>query len=285
MRVFVAGGTGVIGRTLVPLLVAGGHEVTAMTRSIEGDALLRSLGAQPVMADALDRDSVLEAVVRTRPEAIIHQLTDLRAGNGAANATLRIEGTRNLVDAAHAASVGRVIARAWRGPTCPGTNLPTSRCHWTSQRPSLGRRRSGVTALELAVREVPQWIVLATACSTVRGRGTPRTDCVRTRLEQAARRNEDVTSFVHVGDAALAAAQALDWPSGAVNVCDDDPAPGIEWVPVFCAAVDAPAPPLAALGGRRGREAPTTLARAKSLGGRHASLLARRVSVASAHAH
>jgi 2-alkyl-3-oxoalkanoate reductase len=53
MRVFVAGGTGVIGRTLVPLLVAGGHKVTAMTRSVDGGTLLRSLGAQPVMADAL----------------------------------------------------------------------------------------------------------------------------------------------------------------------------------------------------------------------------------------
>jgi nucleoside-diphosphate-sugar epimerase len=120
MRVFVAGGTGVIGRTLVPLLVARGHEVTAMTRSIDGGALLRSLGAQPVMADALDRDSVVEAVVRSRPDAIIHQLTDLRAGNGAANATLRIEGTRNLVDAAHAAGVERVIAQSLAWAYVPG---------------------------------------------------------------------------------------------------------------------------------------------------------------------
>ncbi|MGW4044089.1 NAD-dependent epimerase/dehydratase family protein [Streptomyces sp. NPDC004721] len=31
MRVFVAGGTGVLGRRLVPQLVARGHEVTATT--------------------------------------------------------------------------------------------------------------------------------------------------------------------------------------------------------------------------------------------------------------
>jgi nucleoside-diphosphate-sugar epimerase len=53
-----------------------------------------------------------------------------------------------------------------------------------------------------------------------------------------------VTSFVHVDDAASAAAAALAWPSGSVNVCDDEPAPGTAWVPVFCAAVGAPAPPV-----------------------------------------
>ena len=150
-----------IGRNLVPLLVAGGHEVTAMTRSVDGDAMLRSLGAQPVMADALDRDSVLEAVVRTRPEAIIHQLTDLRAGNGAANATLRIEGTRNLVDAAHAAGVERVIAQSVAWAYVPGDEPADEQVPLdvAAAEPRSTTVR-GVTALELAVREVPQWIVL-----------------------------------------------------------------------------------------------------------------------------
>jgi nucleoside-diphosphate-sugar epimerase len=250
MRVFVAGGTGVIGRTLVPLLVAGGHEVTAMTRSIDGSALLRSLGAQPVMADALDRDSVVEAVVRSRPDAIIHQLTDLRAGNGAANATLRIEGTRNLVDAAHAAGVERVIAQSLAWAYVPGDEPADEQ---VSLDVAAAEPRSttvrGITALELAVREVPQWIVLR--YGVLYGAGTwYAADGLRADEARAGRlvANEDVTSFVELGDAALAAAQALDWPSGAVNVCDDDPAPGIEWVPIFCAAVDAPAPPLAGVG-------------------------------------
>ena len=250
MRVFVAGGTGVIGRTLVPLLVAGGHEVTAMTRSIDGGALLRSLGAQSVMADALDRDSVVEAVVRSRPDAIIHQLTDLRARNGAANATLRIEGTRNLVDAAHAAGVERVIAQSVAWAYVPGDEPADEQ---VSLDVAAAEPRSttvrGVTALEFAVREVPQWIVLR--YGVLYGSGTwYAADGLRADEARAGHlvANEDVTSFVEVGDAALAAAQALDWPSGAVNVCDDDPAPGIEWVPVFCAAVDAPAPPLAGVG-------------------------------------
>ena len=239
-----------IGRTLVPLLVAGGHEVTAMTRSIDGGALLRSLGAQSVMADALDRDSVVEAVVRSRPDAIIHQLTDLRAGNGAANAALRIGGTRNLVDAARAAGVERVIAQSVAWAYVPGDEPADEQ---VSLDVAAAEPRSttvrGVTALEFAVREVPQWIVLR--YGVLYGSGTwYAADGLRADEARAGHlvANEDVTSFVEVGDAALAAAQALDWPSGAVNVCDDDPAPGIEWVPVFCAAVDAPAPPLAGVG-------------------------------------
>ncbi len=75
MRVFVAGATGAIGKQLVPRLVAAGHEVVGMTRSESKRALLRELGAEPVVADALDPDQVAEAVARARPEVIVHQLT------------------------------------------------------------------------------------------------------------------------------------------------------------------------------------------------------------------
>ena len=62
-RIFVAGATGVIGARVVPLLLAAGHEVVAMTRgrSVEG--------AESVVADALDRDAVLAAVAAARPES------------------------------------------------------------------------------------------------------------------------------------------------------------------------------------------------------------------------
>jgi nucleoside-diphosphate-sugar epimerase len=73
-------------------------------------------------------------------------------------------------------------------------------------------------------------------------------------MADAARANQlpatpDVTSFLHVDDAAAAAAAALDWPTGTYNICDDEPAPGSAWVPAFCRAVDAPAPPAAAAPG------------------------------------
>src|ERR671932_2067063 len=79
MRVFVAGGTGAIGKRLVPQLVANGHDVVAITRSPEKAGWLRSIGAEPVLGDALDRASVLEAVQAARPDVVVHQLTSLSA--------------------------------------------------------------------------------------------------------------------------------------------------------------------------------------------------------------
>src|ERR671922_2838266 len=77
MKVFVAGATGAIGRALVPQLVAGGHEVVGMTRSASKQDLVRSLGARPVVADALDPDAVAQGVASAEPEVIVHELTAL----------------------------------------------------------------------------------------------------------------------------------------------------------------------------------------------------------------
>ena len=83
MKVFLAGATGVLGRALVPQLVARGHEVVAMTRSASKQDLVRSLGARPVVADALDPDAVAEAVASAQPEVIVHELTALSGGMSA----------------------------------------------------------------------------------------------------------------------------------------------------------------------------------------------------------
>ena len=77
MRIFVAGATGALGRRLVPLLVAEGHQVTAMTRAAARAAGLRAAGAAPVVADALDREAVLRVVCAARPEVVVHEATAL----------------------------------------------------------------------------------------------------------------------------------------------------------------------------------------------------------------
>jgi nucleoside-diphosphate-sugar epimerase len=119
VRVFVAGAAGIIGRELVPMLVAAGHEVTGTTRSTERARWLVDAGAQPEVVDAYEADELRDAVVRARPEVVIHQLTDLARGFArpdlAATARLRSVGTRNLVDAAIAAEARRMVAQsgAW----------------------------------------------------------------------------------------------------------------------------------------------------------------------------
>jgi nucleoside-diphosphate-sugar epimerase len=124
MRVFVAGASGVIGIRLVPLLVEAGHEVAGMTRSPEKVERLRRLGAHPVVCDAFDPVALRKAVVEFAPEAIVNELTDLPDDREqlnafpAANARIRREGTRNLLDAAAAARAPRFLAQsiAWQLP-------------------------------------------------------------------------------------------------------------------------------------------------------------------------
>lgn len=120
MRVFLAGALGVIGRPLARLLVQAGHDVTGTTRSAAREAELRALGLMPAIVDAFDADALRDAVIAARPDAVIHQLTDLPdvldpAAMPAAlarNARLRSEGTRNLVAAARAAGARRIVAQS-----------------------------------------------------------------------------------------------------------------------------------------------------------------------------
>ena len=246
MRIFLAGSTGVIGRRLTPLLASRGHAVTAMTRRPERAALLRRLGAEPVVADAFDRAALVAAVRAARPDVVVHQLTDLAGGNAGANATLRIDGTRNLVAAARAAGVRRIVAQsvAWAyepGETPAGESVPLDLEAPQPRQTTV----YAIRALEFATRELPEWVVLR--YGLLYGPDTRfAPDGARADEARAGRltANADVTSFVHPDDAAAAAADALSWPTGAVNVCDDEPAAALEWVPVFCAAVGAP-PPLA----------------------------------------
>jgi NADPH:quinone reductase-like Zn-dependent oxidoreductase len=121
LRIFLAGATGVIGIRLLPLLLAAGHTVAGMTRSERKREQLAAMGAQPVVCDVFDAGALREAVVAFRPDAVLHQLTDLpdtadRIPQFAArNARIRTEGTHNLVAAAVAAGVRHFLAQsiAW----------------------------------------------------------------------------------------------------------------------------------------------------------------------------
>jgi nucleoside-diphosphate-sugar epimerase len=245
VRILLAGSTGVVGRRLVPLLVAGGHHVTALTRRPANAPALRAAGAHPAVVDVHDAGALAATVRDAAPEVVMHQLTDLAAADLAANAELRVTGTRHLVDAALAAGARRIVAQsiAWAyaggdGPAGEDTPLdldaPEPRA--TSVR--------GVAGLEAAVREAPEWVVLR--YGMFYGRDTWfAPDGLRAADVRAGRltADDDVTSFLHVDDAAPAAVAALDWPSGAVNICDDEPAAARDWVPVFCSSVGAPPPP------------------------------------------
>jgi nucleoside-diphosphate-sugar epimerase len=187
----------------------------------------------------LDRDAVAAAVRDIRPDVVIHQLTSLSGGDLAANARLRRDGTRHLVDAALASGVRRIIAQSISWAYEPGREPAIEDTPFDVDAPEPRHTSvAGVAALEEAVREVPEWVVLR--YGTLYGPGTWHArDGARAGKVPA---GADVSSLLHIDDAAAAAAAALSWPSGAVNVCDDDPAPAASWVPAFCQALGLPSP-------------------------------------------
>jgi nucleoside-diphosphate-sugar epimerase len=123
MKIFIAGASGTIGRRLVPLLVAEGHRVTATTRTADKLAALRALGADAVLADGLNKEEVVRAVLAATPDAIVHQMTSLASVRNLKNfdkqfATtnrLRTEGTANLLAAARAAGTRIFVAQSYTG--------------------------------------------------------------------------------------------------------------------------------------------------------------------------
>jgi nucleoside-diphosphate-sugar epimerase len=124
MRIFVAGASGVIGRQLVPLLLADGHVVGGMTRSPERVRALQALGVMGVVADVYDRAALGEAVGRFHPDVVVNELTDLPddphrlSATMAANNRMRREGATNLLQAAQAAGAARILVQsvAWDLP-------------------------------------------------------------------------------------------------------------------------------------------------------------------------
>ena len=244
MHVFLAGATGVLGRRVVPLLVGDGHRVTGLARTPEAATRLRSWGAVAVSADATDAETVLAAVVAAHPDVVMNQLTDLGHGIGPANSDLRHITSRILADAARAAEVPRVVAQSIAWAYVPGQGPATEEEQLDVSADGLrGITTRAVAALERATAEAPEWVVLR--YGMLYGPDTWfRVDGERVGDVRSGDLGPgpDVTSFVHVDDAARAAVSALTWPSGAVNVTDDRPAAADEWVPALAGAADVRVP-------------------------------------------
>ena len=257
MRVFLAGATGAIGRQLVPMLLADGHEVTGMTRSPERAQALAAAGVEPIVADALDAQAVLGAVREARPDAVIHQLTAIPerldprkiSRDFELNDRLRTEGTRHLVAAAQAAGVGRILAQSVAFAYAPG---PPGTVHGEADPlivdPPAQFRRTARALAELertvldAGGQVLRYGYFYGPGSAISREGSIGREVARRRLPIVGG-GAGVWSFIHLEDAARAtvAALASERP-GAYNVVDDEPAPVAEWVPALAQALGA-APP------------------------------------------
>ncbi len=251
MHVLIAGATGAVGRLLVPLLLDAGHQVTGTSRSPAGAERVRRQGASAAQVDAFDRDGLRQFVTTAAPDAVIHQLTDLSAADGEATNRIRREGTRNLVDAAKAAGVGRIIVQSMSWVYVPGDKPAdeTVPLDIAAAQPR-GGMADGIRAMEETAAELDTAVSLrlgvlygpgtwyepggAIAAALAGNPGPPFLANIVA--------DHSVTSFVHIVDAARASVAALDWPAGPVNIVDDEPAEGREWLPVLATALGVPAP-------------------------------------------
>ena len=164
-RVFVAGAAGVIGRVLCKLLLEDGWQVVGTTRKAETARGLEALGVEPAIVDVFDAEALRKAVIRGRPEAVIHQLTDLPKqldSDGLKraqprNAVLREVGTKNLVDACVAAGVGQVIAQSVAFAYAPGPKPFTEEAplNVSASDPAAARTARAVQVLESLVLAGP----------------------------------------------------------------------------------------------------------------------------------
>ncbi|ACT00617.1 NAD-dependent epimerase/dehydratase family protein [Paenibacillus sp. JDR-2] len=245
MKIMVAGAAGVVGRLLLPMLTEAGHEVTGLTRSASKLEQIKQSGAAAAIADVYDRDRLFELLKDYRPDVVIHQLTALSEWNLAENARIRIEGTRNLVDAALAAKVQRMIVQSISWAYEPGESVATEKDELDEGAP-LPRKISvdGVIAMERAAAEMPHSVILR--YGALYGPGTFYDHESGMFAGQVKLGNvpatDGRTSFLHIEDAARAALQALDWPAGPVNIVDDEPAEGKVWLPLYAKSLGAPGP-------------------------------------------
>jgi nucleoside-diphosphate-sugar epimerase len=251
MRVFVAGGSGVLGRRLVPQLVARGHQVTATTTGAGRLGLLEQLGAEGVVMDGLDAASVGQAVAAARPDAIVNQMTALSEAHAgkpnlrkpdrffATTNRLRSDGTDHLLAAAEATGVSHVVAQS----AAIFNGIREAGWLKTEEDPL------DVVEGTKAINHLEDVVVRAGGAvlryGGLYGPGAidDQVKLVRKRLYPLVGGGTGYFSWVHTDDAASATVLAVEQQAkGVFNIVDDEPAPVSEWLPYLAECAGAKAP-------------------------------------------
>ncbi|MGN9778419.1 NAD-dependent epimerase/dehydratase family protein [Micromonospora sp. H33] len=257
MRIFVAGGTGVLGRPLVEALVDRGHEVTASTHRSENFSVLETLGARPALMDGLDEAAVRQAILEAEPKVIINQITALSAPSRdyakwlELTNRLRSEGTKILMTAARDAGTRRVVAQSASFMTEPVGSGPTDESaplYLDAPEPIRSHIQANITAEE-QVLGTPgiEGVVLRYGFlygeGTAIGPGGEWATGVKSGDVPIVGEGGGRYPFVHVRDAVSATVHAIDrGRPGIYNVVGDEPASQAEWLPYLAELLDAPPP-------------------------------------------
>jgi nucleoside-diphosphate-sugar epimerase len=259
MRVFIAGGTGAIGRPLIAKLLANGHAVTVLTRSSEKAQALRNEGLDPAVADVFDADAMNAVVKQAQPDVVIEQLTALpktytpesMAAAAPFNRRIRLEGGANVLAAARAAGVRRYLRQSiafWAesGPGLADEGTPLA----FDASPAVAADVRVVAEIERRLLESPDIEGIALRYGFFNGPGTwfnpdgDVADQVRRQQFPIIGNGDGVWSWLHIEDAAAATVAAAEQgKSGVYLVVNDQPLAVRQWLPAFAAWVKAPQPP------------------------------------------
>jgi nucleoside-diphosphate-sugar epimerase len=261
MRIFLAGATGAIGKRLVPMLVANGHEVVGTTRSSRKFAELRALGAETVVLDVLDAEAVRVAVEAAEPEVVVHQATALSdMGSNfkkfdeefAETNRLRTVGTDNLLAAAQAVEARKFVAQSFGGwPYAKvGSMVKDENAPLDPAPPSNAvQTMAAIRYLEESVVGAKELEGIALRYGGFYGPGTSvaeggaMLEPIRKRAFPIVGSGAGLSSFIHIDDAAGATLGAIErGRRGIYNVVDDEPAPASEWLPYLAEVLGAKPP-------------------------------------------
>ena len=252
MRVFVTGASGVIGTRLVPKLIDRGHHVIGTTRTPEGTARLKALGAEPVALDLLDREAVVKAVVASNPDAIVHEatalkgLSDFKHFDRSFHDTnrLRTEGTDALLAAAEQAGARRFVTQSFAGfrHERRGSMVKTEDDPLDANPPRAASE--SFAAMRYLDERATEFGGITLRYGVFYGdRDNALVEAVRQRKFPTVGDGGGVWSFIHLDDAAAATVIALEREGpGVYNIVDDEPAPTREWLPVLAETVGAKPP-------------------------------------------
>jgi nucleoside-diphosphate-sugar epimerase len=260
MKIFVTGGTGAIGRFLIPQLLENRHEVVALTRSPNKAVLIENMGATAAIADPLDKQQLTAAVRMAEPEVIIHQLSALTgAGNFknfdqdfALTNRFRTEVTDNLLAAARTIGTRRLITQSFCGWPYARKGGPVK----TEDDPLDPKPMENFTKTLAALRYQEDKMRTVSFLEGVAlrygnfygpgtsiGKGGAVYKMVRKRRLPLIGGGGGIWSFIHVIDAARATVAAVSHGTpGIYNVCDDEPAKVATWLPFLAHAIGGKPP-------------------------------------------
>ena len=240
-KIFVTGATGLIGTKLTKRLIEEGYEVAGLTTSEKGKEKLDNAGVKAYIGNILEYDTIEKSIGDFKPDIIMNEITDLKQVDMSANTKVRIEGTRNLVEAAIKHDVPHIQSQSIAFVYEAGDTLATEETSLDYD--ASGDRKitvDGVEGLEKESARLNKHVILRYGLLYGPGTWYGKDGMIYNQfINGEVTMTDGVQSFIHIDDAVETAIQALNFESGIYNVADDEPVKGDDWAKWYANELNA----------------------------------------------